>query len=525
MGDKSMATYKSRLSFRFKRLKSFLNTFKASKRGMFGIAILIFFGVLAVGAPLLTPYDPLRSTNLAGSSDAPAMPSWVRYLPGGGSLSENLEPIVDPYFSSLDSLKEWNISVVPYVSNALVEQIPGISVTKIGTQDGSLAVTYNRRGRIEAPIEFKVTISKKFNYPYNGPPARFMATMAMLFERLNNVTVRVSVFVQQGWLESKTPDTFQYTRFEWGTGKNGAVETFSEATLTSDRSYLSWVYPKETIGFQDSKNVARAFPKSGDYYFGVEISFTDLRSTDNAKATIFLDNLDIRLYGTAFGLLGTTKVGQDLFSQLAYGARVSLLIGLLASLLSIVIGLFIGLISAYLGGFADELLMRLTDAMLVLPTLPLLIVLMTVMRGASMEIIIILVGVLGWMGFARVVRSQVLSIKERPYIEAAKAVGAGTAHILTQHIIPNVMSLVYVTLAMSVPSAIVTEAALSWLGYRDVNRISWGRILFEVRDANAYRVWWWVIPPGLSIALVSLSFILLGYALDEILNPKLRLRR
>jgi len=525
MGDKSMTTYKSRLSFRAKRLKSFLNTFKASKRGMFGIAILIFFGVLAVGAPVFTPYDPLLSTNLAGSSAAPAVPSWARYLPGGDSLSENLEPIVDPYFSSPDSLKEWNISVVPYVSNVLVEQIPGISVTKVGTQYGSLAVAYNRRGRIEAPIEFKVTISKKFSYPYNGPPARFMATIAMLFERLNNVTVRVKVFVQQGWLESKTPDTFQYTRFDWGTGKNGAVETFSEATLTSDRSYLSWVYPKETIGFQDPKNLKSAFPKSGDYYFGVEMSFTDLRSTDNAKATIFLDNLNIRLYGTAFGLLGTTKVGQDLFSQLIYGARVSLFIGLLASLLSIVIGLFIGLISAYLGGFADELLMRLTDAMLVLPTLPLLIVLMTVMRGASMEIIIILVGVLGWMGFARVVRSQVLSLKERPYIEAAKAVGAGTAHILTQHIIPNVMSLVYVTLAMSVPSAIVAEAALSWLGYRDVNRISWGRILFEVRDANAYRDWWWVVPPGLSIALVSLSFILLGYALDEILNPKLRVRR
>ena len=525
MGDKSMATHKSGLSFRFKRLKSFLNMLKASKRGMFGIVILICFGVLAVGAPVFTPNDPLGSTSLAGSSDAPAMPSWVRYLPGGDSLSENLAPVVDPGFSSPDSLKEWNISVVPHVSNALVEQIPGISTSKTETQDGSLKVAYSRRGRIEAPIEFKVTISKKFNYPYNGPPARFMATMAVLFERLNNVTVRVKTFVQQGWLESQAPDTFQYTRFEWGTGKNGAVETFSEATLTSDRSYLSWVYPKETIGFQDSKSVRRTFPKSGDYYFGVEISFTDLRSTDNARAIIFLDNLNIRLYGTTYGLLGTTKVGQDLFSQLAYGARVSLTIGLLASLLSIVIGLFVGLLSAYLGGFADELLMRLTDAMLVLPTLPLLIVLMAVMRGASMEVIILLVGVLGWMGFARVVRSQVLSIKERPYIEAAKAVGAGIPHILTRHIIPNVMSLVYVTLAMSVPGAIVSEAALSFLGYRDVNRISWGRILFEVRDANAYRDWWWVVPPGLAIAVVSLSFILLGYALDEILNPKLRVRR
>ncbi len=130
------------------------------------------------------------------------------------------------------------------------------------------------------------------------------------------------------------------------------------------------------------------------------------------------------------------------------------------------------------------------------------------------------------MGFARVVRSQVLSLKERPFIEAAKSVGAGKFHIIVKHILPNVMSLVYVSLALSVPSAILSEAALSFLGLFDPTVISWGRMLHDAQAIEGgLDKWWWWLPPGLAIALVSVSFILLGYAIDEILNPKLRKRR
>jgi peptide/nickel transport system permease protein len=129
------------------------------------------------------------------------------------------------------------------------------------------------------------------------------------------------------------------------------------------------------------------------------------------------------------------------------------------------------------------------------------------------------------MGFAKVVRAQVLSIRERPFIEAAKAAGAGSTHIVFRHVLPNVMGLVYVSLATTVPGAIVAEAALSWLGFADPRRMSWGRMLSEVQQQHAYTKLWWVIPPGLSIAFVCVSFILLGYALDDVLNPKLRIRR
>ncbi len=190
-----------------------------------------------------------------------------------------------------------------------------------------------------------------------------------------------------------------------------------------------------------------------------------------------------------------------------------------------VIGLAIGLLAGYIGGLSDEILMRSTDALLVLPGLPLLLVLIAVL-GSSIFNLILLIGVLGWMGFARVVRSQVLSLKERPFIESAKAVGAGKFYIILHHILPNVVSLVYITLASAVPGAILSEAALSWLGLYDPSVMSWGRMLHDVQQQpRGFEMLWWMLPPGLCIAAVSVSFILLGYALDEILNPRLRVRR
>jgi peptide/nickel transport system permease protein len=242
------------------------------------------------------------------------------------------------------------------------------------------------------------------------------------------------------------------------------------------------------------------------------------------EVTIHIDDLKLVLLGNAFGRLGTDNDGRDLYTQLVYGAGISLYVGLLASILGVGIGLIVGLAAGYLGRLADEILMRFSDILLVLPGLPLLIVLMAVL-GAKLENLIILLGLLGWMGFAKLVRSQVLSIRERPFVEAAKAVGAGRTHIIIRHILPNIVSLVYVTLATTVPSAIVSEAALSWLGFFDPKRMSWGRMLHDSFVAGVAEKWWWIIPPGLCIAAIAVAFVLLGYALDDVLNPKLRIRK
>jgi peptide/nickel transport system permease protein len=186
------------------------------------------------------------------------------------------------------------------------------------------------------------------------------------------------------------------------------------------------------------------------------------------------------------------------------------------------------LLAGFLGKFVDEVLMRFTDMMLVIPGLPLLIVLVAVL-GPNIWNVIVIIGFLGWMGFARIVRSQVLTIRERPFVEAARASGAGPGRIIVKHVFPNIVSLTYVNLALSVPAAILTEAALAFLGLSDPSIVSWGHMFENINIsgdlAHFPPAWWWVLPPGFGIALVSLSFILIGYALDEIFNPRLRKRR
>lgn len=270
---------------------------------------------------------------------------------------------------------------------------------------------------------------------------------------------------------------------------------------------------------------AYMFPSTGNYTVELKLEFTRNPGLQPGTVILFVDNFQIKLFGSIYGLLGTDQFGRDIYSQLIWGSRLSLFIGLLSALISVAFGLILGLISGYVGGIADEIIMRVTDVLLTIPGLPLLIILMAVL-GASLWNLIILIGFLGWMGFARTVRSMVLSIKERPFIEAAKAAGGGTGYIMVRHIIPNVVTVVYVTLATSVPGAILTEAAMSFLGLYDPSVMTWGRMLHDVETSTVgVRMWWWAVPPGISIAIVSLAFILIGYAIDEVLNPRLRQRR
>ena len=229
---------------------------------------------------------------------------------------------------------------------------------------------------------------------------------------------------------------------------------------------------------------------------------------------------------TSGHLLGTDQLGRDIFSQLIWGSRISLLVGLLASAFSVAIGTAIGLMSGYYRGPPDSILMRITDLFITLPNLPFMLILAALI-GRSVWNIIFVIAVTGWTGTARMVRSQTLSIKERPYIEAARSVGARDGHILVRHILPNVLPLVFANAIVGIVDAILAESGLSFLGLGDPTNPSWGLILKYANEAGALATgrWWFIIPPGVCIMLVAIGFAFSSYSLDQILNPRLRKRR
>lgn len=224
-------------------------------------------------------------------------------------------------------------------------------------------------------------------------------------------------------------------------------------------------------------------------------------------------------------LLGTDDMGRDVLANLISGARISLLIGGLATLISMGIGTLIGIVSGYFGKGIDTALMRFTDFFMVIPWLPLMMVLAAIL-GTSIWNIIFVIGITGWAGTARVVRSQTLSVKERQFVERTVSLGAGSGHIMVHHILPNVFPLVFANTVLVAAVAIVSETTLSFLGLGDPTTASWGMMLHYAFESGATSAgaYWYYLPPGICVVLVVLSFTLLGYAFDEILNPKLRKR-
>jgi peptide/nickel transport system permease protein len=224
-------------------------------------------------------------------------------------------------------------------------------------------------------------------------------------------------------------------------------------------------------------------------------------------------------------LLGTDDVGRDILTLLMYGGRISLLIGFLAAFISGGIGTIIGLTAGYFGGWKENFLMRITDIVLVIPRLPLMLVFAAIL-GTNFWNMIFAIAITGWTGTARIVRAQVLSLKERAFIESSKAIGASDLRIIGVHLLPNVFPIIMAQMILGIGGAILQESSLSFLGLGDPLNISWGMILHWAFAAGALssNYWWFIVPPGICITLVALGFTFAGYALDQIVNPRLRRR-
>ncbi|TCO60919.1 ABC transporter permease [Actinocrispum wychmicini] len=225
-------------------------------------------------------------------------------------------------------------------------------------------------------------------------------------------------------------------------------------------------------------------------------------------------------------LLGTDENGRSVLALTLWGTRVSLVVGLAATLLAVVIGTLVGILVAHFGRWVSAILLPITDFFLVLPSLVLAIALSAVLDG-GVGTIILAIGVVSWPTGARLVRAQTLAVEARPYIERAKALGGGHTHVIVKHVLPSVLPLVFVNTTLAVGSAIVAESTLSFLGLGDPNNVTWGSILHAANASGAitYGAWWYLLPPGISIALVVLSFTMVGRSLETVLNPKLREQR
>jgi len=220
--------------------------------------------------------------------------------------------------------------------------------------------------------------------------------------------------------------------------------------------------------------------------------------------------------------LGTDAYGRSMVAVTIWGARISLLVGLLATAMSVGIGSVTGLVAGHFRGWVSTVLMRVTDWFLVLPTLVLAAALASVLHRGVLTVVVA-IGLTAWPATARLVRAQTLTLEARPYVERAKALGAGDWHVMRRHVLPNLAPLILAQTTLSVSAAILMEATLAFLGLSDPTKLSWGTTLQLAQQVGAVSAgdWWILLPPGLAIVVVALAFTLCGRALESILNPRL----
>ena len=363
-----------------KNFSNFLVRYSKSRMGIAGIILLLFFIIMALVAPLLTPYDPIYTMQLASFR---AKPDWV-----DPSLPHNILLISDPSFTSSDSMKDWTLtaSSPSVISWSSQEGYPGVTYIETGSGPGSLEISSN-----SLIGNRTVFVEKTFNYGY-APPRRFSAHIAYKVAVEGNAKWNIQILLKQ-------PNGV--TLLLWN----------SKTQIGS----VDWAIPKPAIDTNDAlfrfrlfqdilADATRIFPEKGDYSLILRVS----NEIGTGSVNTYIDDFNGRIWGEAFGLLGTDNYGRDIFTQLVYGSRISIIIGIFSAVIAVLLGLLVGLVSGYLGGWIDELLMRSNDILLTIPGLPFLIVLAAVI-GPSIWSVIILIGFLGWMGIARLIRSQVLS--------------------------------------------------------------------------------------------------------------------
>jgi peptide/nickel transport system permease protein len=298
-------------------------------------------------------------------------------------------------------------------------------------------------------------------------------------------------------------------------------ETAKRFSATRKRSFLNWAVQSIRVIFKDSLGATGLILVA---FFILMAILAPVAAPYGPFDVVYRpDKTVVRLVPPNLtNLLGTTNQGMDVFSQLLHGSRIALLVGILSAIGSALIGTVVGLFSGYYGGWVDQVLMRVTDIAFGIPFLPFAMLAISLSRP-SLYLVILLIVLFLWRTTARVIRAQVLTLKERPFIWAARAAGVSNLRILFIHIGPNVLPFSFLYMAIGISYGVMTEASLSFLGFGDPHVLSWGQMLNFSFNAGAMRnAWWWVLPPGLCLSLFVTSAFMITRAYEEMINPRLR---
>ena len=442
--------------------------FLKSKMGIAGIGILVILLVISIGAVIIIPVQTFQQWNNPQNwifYPKTAIPSWVNLF-------------------MFEKIPEHKILDEPNVSTISLDEISVVS------------------------HQFHV------NYVYDDFPSDFIYEFTAKYS--GSPLLQISVL---------RPDGSNIKLF------SASLPNAEDIVLHNEKIFSTDGTIKKNLFLQSDKF---DFPIEG--FSAEDIVFS--KSTDNVVLKgdyVFLVNLygvqkknsivdsTLIVGGKAFGIMGTDELRRDLAVGILWGTPLALFIGIAVAIGSVVMGLVYGVYAGFKGKLTDESMMRFNDVIYALPVLPFLIILAVTISN-SIFLMIGFLTIFGWVGIAKVSRSMALQIKTKGYVEASKMMGQKNSKIIFKHILPQLLPYAFASIAISVPAAITTEAGLSFLGLGDPSFPTWGQIL---HDANTYGaaargLWWWIVPPGLMIAITGLAFVFLGNALDVIVNPKLK---
>ncbi len=456
------------------RFREFWEEFRKEKNGLVGLGILGIAMLAVLAEPILLPFPEAgsrwRDITYWQDNSASAPPAWTNF------------------FTSKKS------AVSRVLSNPAVEET--------GPSERTYAFEYD--------------------YRFNGPPNDFIlrgrgsGTLPLTVTgfRPDGLSVEVVRYVLSGLSDEPF-------RLSLGNeGRSNAMEFLKGWERRKNAPQIATMrYGVTDILFSQAQPdfVKGPVPLDGRYRIEVRAGFTDSGAA--------VDSIELAVVGRVSGVLGTDSMKRDIFSGVVAGMKWALLIGLLTSVISVLVGVFYGITSAYFGSRVDSIMMLVFDYFISLPVLPILIVFSAIYKPSIWTIIAALI-VFSWVGPVKTVRSMALQIKEETFIEAARALGSGHRRIIFRHMAPLLIPYSFASMALAVPGAIVYEASVSLLGLGDATIVTWGQILHDALGSGAVLngLWWWVVPPGLLIAVMGMTFAFLGFAMDKILHPKLKTR-